>query len=365
MRLKIGVRQYEDGRWGFDDYSRGRRKRIRLKSKTDAQNLADDLRVLIANGRRDLLAITPLELAEFREWKKSAQNSESLTNAIDRLLALKQNKSGRHLQSLTRDLNLFRSWIDGQTPIASITAPAIQDFLNSRAAGDRRKFNLRATIVALFRFARRQGYLPDRTTEAEKVEPIERAAGTVNILSPAELLTLIENVREEFLPWLLIGAFAGVRSEEIAPDRQSKKSPLKWEDFNWRHKIIRLSEKTAKTRHARDIPIVPNLALWLAPLRNSAGPICLRQPTHHETKRLGEFIGGWRNNCLRDSFCSYRTRITQNMAQTSLEMGNSVAMVKRSYHETQPVRIAREWFNIQPPGRLPRHQKKCQKVPKI
>jgi hypothetical protein len=63
---------------------------------------------------------------------------------------------------------------------------------------------------------------------------------------------------------------------------------------------------------------------------------------------LGKLIGGWQHNCLRDSFCSYRTRITQNVAQTSYEMGNSVAMVKRSYHRRQSIEAAEAWFNIRP-----------------
>src|SRR5438874_9671852 len=77
-------------------------------------------------------------------------------------------------------------------------------------------------------------------------------------------------------------------------------------------------------------------------------PVCPRQASRHETARLGTFIGGWKHNALRDSFCSYRARITQNIPQVSYEMGNSIAMVKRSYHRNRPIREAREYFNIRP-----------------
>jgi hypothetical protein len=60
-------------------------------------------------------------------------------------------------------------------------------------------------------------------------------------------------------------------------------------------------------------------------------------------------IGGWKHNALRDSYCSYRTRITQNVPQTSYEMGNSISMVKRSYHRRQPIEAAQAWFDIRPP----------------
>jgi integrase len=194
-------------------------------------------------------------------------------------------------------------------------------------------------------------YLPDGTTEAEKVDPIVKVPGKPNVLSPDQMRTLLDNVLEPYRPWLVIGAFSGIRTEEIAPDRKSKKSPLAWEDFDWAHKIIVVREETAKTKMEREVPILPNLAQWLAPYRNAKGPVmgnCPRQPSDRETERLGKFIGGWKHNYLRDSFCSYRARITQNVPQVSYEMGNSIAMVKRSYHRRQPIQAAREWFKIQP-----------------
>jgi integrase len=161
-------------------------------------------------------------------------------------------------------------------------------------------------------------------------------------------------VRDDYLPWLCVAAFAGVRSEEIAPDPKSKKSPLKWEDFDWQHKTLVVRAETSKTREEREVPILPNLALWLAPWRNASGPVIgdVEQPSRRETARLGQFIGGWKHNCLRDSFCSYRAAITQNVPQVSYEMGNSIAMVKRSYHKRQPIRAAQEWFEISPPEQV-------------
>jgi hypothetical protein len=114
--------------------------------------------------------------------------------------------------------------------------------------------------------------------------------------------------------------------------------------------VIIVRAETAKTKEEREVPIPPNLAEWLAPWRNAKGPVIgdAEQPSKRETARLGAYIDGWKHNALRDSFCSYRTRITQNMAQTSLEMGNSVGMVRRSYHRRQPIHTAQEWFDIRP-----------------
>jgi integrase len=351
--VQIEVQQYADGRWGFDDHSLGERKRVRCQTKQKAEGRATDLAVFLANGRSDLLQIDSSELTEFRRWKAACNASPSIGDAVSEFITLKKQKSSRHGQSLERDLRLFESFVGGSQAIGLIKALDIQRFLNSRDCGERRKFNLRAGIIALFRWARRMSYLDcERTTEAEKVEPIEKVPGKPNVLAPDQLRVMLDNVIEVYLPWLCIGAFAGIRTEEIAPDRKSKKSPLMWEDFDWKHRIIVVRAETAKNKEEREVPILPNLAAWLAPYRNAKGPVmgtdCPRQPNDRETARLGRLIGGWKHNCLRDSYCSYRTRMTQNVPQVSFEMGNSIAMVKRSYHRRQPVQAAREWFSIRP-----------------
>jgi integrase len=348
--IEINVRQYADGRFGFDDYSKGKRHMVRLASKQKAEARAGDVAVLLANGRSDLLDIAQVELAAFRAWKATQNCSRPLAEICTEFLQVKSTSSSRHVQALKRDLKLFQEFMRPARPIAAIMAPELQRFLDLRNSGTRRKANLRAAIVSLFRWAQRMSWLdPERTTEAEKLERIKIMPGQANVLSPDQMRTLIANVQEHFMPWLLIGAFAGIRSEEIAPDPRSKKSPLAWEDFDWGHHVIIVRAQTAKTREEREVPLLPNLAQWLGQYR-AQGPVIgnAEQPSKRETTRLGAFIGGWKHNALRDSYCSYRARITQNVPQVSYEMGNSIAMVKRSYHRQQPIREARKWFNIKP-----------------
>jgi integrase len=367
--VEIPVQQYADGRWGFDDYSKSERRMVRVKTKQKAEARAIDIAVMLANGRGDLLQVDQHELAEFRKWKSICKDSPPLGDACAEFIRLKSRKSTDHVQCLRDNLKLFEEFIGARRPLATIMALEIQRFLDSRDVGDRRKHNLRSSVVALFRWARRMSYLhQERITEAEKVEPIEIEPGQVNVLTPDQMRSLIENIKEKFLPWLLIAGFSGIRSGEIVPCRQSKKSPLMWEDFDWRHRVIIVRAATAKNKgREREVPITSNLAEWLAPWRNAKGPViaCKVLPSRRETKRLGKLIGGWKNNCLRDSFCSYRARITQNVPQVSYEMGNSIAMVKRSYHRRQPIRAAREWFKIRParePFLIGYKPKKYQKV---
>lgn len=350
-KSKSKVQQYGDGRWGFDDYSSGKRRLVKCATKEDAEKKEADINVLLANRRIDLLDGTPKEWLEFREWKAAREKSISIAQAREDFIALKKNKSSQHQRKLEQDLKRLEEFVGSTRAISTITALEIQRFIDSRSVGDRRQFNLRAEIISLCRWAQRQGFIPDGTTQAEKVEKIEKIPGKPNVLLPGQLRIMLDNVLDVYLPWLVIGAFTGIRTEEIAPDRKSKKDPLRWEDFDWNHNIVVVRAETSKVKRERDVPISENLAQWLAPWRNAKGPVMgdrPRQPSEGETARLGRLIGGWKHNCLRDSFCSYRTRITQSIAQTSLEMGNSPSMVQRSYHKRQAVEVAQEWFDIRP-----------------
>jgi hypothetical protein len=91
-------------------------------------------------------------------------------------------------------------------------------------------------------------YLDDRATKADKVEPIERKPGEAHILRPSEMRVLLANVTPEFLPRLAIAGFAGVHSEEISPDDPESKSPLRWEEIDWKHKTSLCARKRRKPK---------------------------------------------------------------------------------------------------------------------
>lgn len=353
--LLTQVRQYSD-RWGFDDYfSTGKRIQVRRLSKAAAQSAHTDLFVLLSNGRKDLAGIDPVELAQFRKWKRSQiAIATSLSDAIDEFLKSKRSRSSRHYEGIRRDLDLLRSRIGRNRNVSEIETVELQSFIDGRAVGERRQFNLRSELVSFFRWLREKCYLPEGKTAADKLDAVEKHPGSVQILSVEQMRALLSHVREEFLPWLVISAFAGIRSEEIAPDPKSKKSPLMWEDFKWKRRLIDLRRETAKTGKKRKpqrrlIPIEDNLLEWLRPWHSAHGRVCPRQPTNYETARLGKFIGGkWPHNCLRDSYGSYWMAIHKNMPALAYQMGNSIQMIEQSYHERQDELDAREWFSVFP-----------------
>jgi hypothetical protein len=74
--IQIKVLKYADGRWGFNDYAKGKRKRIRLKDKKEANDRARELMVFLTNGRQHLLEILMPNSPNF-ELGKSANRARS------------------------------------------------------------------------------------------------------------------------------------------------------------------------------------------------------------------------------------------------------------------------------------------------
>jgi integrase len=112
-------------------------------------------------------------------------------------------------------------------------------------------------IVTLFSFARKQGYYgADRINPAINVELAKVKIGAIQIYTPSELVEMLAVAKVPECVAIAIGAFAGVRQEEILR--------LRWESFNWEELVIDLGSDQTKTAARRLTPIVPALAAWIA-----------------------------------------------------------------------------------------------------
>jgi integrase len=152
---------------------------------------------------------------------------------------------------------------------------------------------------------------------------------------------LLAHADEDFLPWIALIAFGGVRNEEL-------KKGLMWEAINFNRGYLIISAGIAKTNRKRKIDLPENALEWLAPYRNRSDPIFnkdFRKPLRHacEAGRVK-----YKRNALRHSFGSYRMETVKNAGQVGLEMGNSAAIVMKHYFDIAEARAAREYWNIRP-----------------
>ena len=115
--------------------------------------------------------------------------------------------------------------------------------------------------------------------------------------------------------------------------------------------FITVASDKAKTRSRRLVPVLPNLAQWLARYARRKGKIWKGTTNDLQDARAACVKAAktpWKDNGLRHSFISYRLASIQNAAQVALEAGNSPAMVFKHYREIVKPAAAVTWFAVAP-----------------
>ena len=330
------------------------------KAKAEAQRVAQE--TFLGRGkiglmtdaqtraiRRMLDADPSLALVdEFLAWKSRRRPDKPCRVAVDEFLAAKRSAAGasrRNVETLALHLAALPAM-----PLAEIRPADLPPLTGAARSRD----NRRRAWVTFFRWCVDMEYLPHgEKTAPERLERPRVVAGIPATLTPAEIGILLANVTPEYLPWLALAAFAGVRNSEMSPVA-SDKPPLDWSDFHWDRELLIIRPDTSKTGRRRVVPILPALAAWLRPVAQQSGRVCPeRNPTHRkgkeeaESQRLGKLIGGWKPNALRHSFISYRAAIV-GISQAAQEAGNSEAISRRAYQDAKGADMAADWFAVIP-----------------
>jgi integrase len=143
---------------------------------------------------------------------------------------------------------------------------------------------------------------------------------------------------------LALGAFAGLRGAEL--------ERLQWQNVDFQTGHIRIGGEIAKTRSKRLIPISDNLRDWLLPYAKVGTRILpvelqntFRDLLHRACKRADV---KWKHNGLRHSFGTYSVAHTGDARRTSLDMGNSPAVIFKHYRELVTAGQAAAYWNIRP-----------------
>jgi integrase len=294
---------------------------------------------------------TASDVAAFVEWRTRHRPRIPLGIARSDFLAAKSGAGHYHRRNLSRYLALLDPLEDR---FLSVITPADLRPLLPRGA-PRTMANARQTWVTFWRWAARQNMVDKDSADAPALLDLPAVvAGIPATLTPAELRILLANVSPKYLPWLALSAFAGLRTEEVAPIKHSDKPPLDWSDFHWDRNLIIVRPETAKTGRRRVIPILPALRAWLQPIAKESGRLAPRIPPSAgegramaETTRLGVLIGGWKRNALRHSWITYRAAVV-GISKTAMEAGNSESEARRSYLDAVGVDQAEEWFSVMP-----------------
>ena len=225
----------------------------------------------------------------------------------------------------------------------SLSADDVRGFFDRLKLSPRSFNNFVSALRTFFRFAQDRGWLAKEADLLRGIRPRKGKSRPVEILSPDEIAALMQHAPDEIAPCLALGAFAGLRSQEILR--------LEWTDVTRRTHFIEIAAHKAKTATRRLVPISDNLRRWLAISPTTDGLVWADTKAMFYKIRLNLAAQAgvdWRQNCLRHSWISYRLAETQDVNRVALEAGNSPQMIFRHYRELATPDQAKGWFSIAP-----------------
>lgn len=304
-----------------------------------AREFAEAFRVL---GRDGILEAA-------RYYRKHAESSLPVVTVAEAVARFADAKAAEGMSKLyLKDIRVMLT--NGlashfQCNLASVTAEDLREYLNGKKdCGPVAKNNHRRLIVAVFNFAKAQGWLsPDAATAADALGAYKVKEKDVEIYAPCEIAKLLENADEAFLPYIVLLAFGGIRREELHKG-------LTWDAINFAAGSILVPAAIAKTGKKRKIVMPENLQAWLTPYTGKTGTIFAVDPRKRMAALAKEAGVKWKRNALRHSFGSYRMEATKNAGQVSLEMGNSAAVVLAHYFEIVDASAAAAYWSLSPNG---------------
>ena len=261
-----------------------------------------------------------------------------------------KNYSHKHRVNLTHRLRPFVESF-GAEPLGVISAkrPELKAWLMEKYPNAVTLKNHRSTLHSFFEWAIEQGLMPENPAKPWKdltaIFRDHQKRTKPGILKPGQLKQLLAGALASDKPmvaYFALGAFSGVRTEELGS--------IRWGAI--KADSIHIASDIAKTGDARDIPIHPTLAKWLAVVeRGKADDLVV--PSDFEDRRRAlcrKLKLSWPHNALRHSFGSYRQVIVKNMHLVSEEMRHDDVETFKRYYLNRAItdNEAKEYWAIAP-----------------
>jgi integrase len=340
----------------------GKRARQFFETKKDAETFVQQKNIELVNGGAEAAQFpSALRIMAGEAARLLSPFGKSITDAVsfylphlqamnrtcsfraltDELLSTKakDGASARYLGDLRSRLGQFATSMKDKS-VAAITAREVDEWLRALEVSPTTRNNFRRVLIVAFNFAVDRGY--SVTNPAEKSAKAKEIEGTVGILTVAQTARLLEAADAELLPFVAIGAFAGLRRAEL--------ERLDWSEVDLKSKLIEVKAVKAKSARRRFVKIRPNLVTWLAPYANRRGkvtPLDYRELL--DEARQAAKISEWPQNALRHGFASYNLAKFKDAAALALDLGHMNAnLVFNNYRQVVRPKDAARYWKISP-----------------
>ena len=381
--------------WLLEDHSTGKRRTLNNTSQKAAERRADQIRsamvkgqahrMLLSNGHWQDVCIAVEVLQNYngvaslqsvvKEWVESklelgdcgslfdaarfyrdhhqgggpAPKPTSFVEAAKLYHAFKvaDGKSKPHCKNIhSRLVNQLPQKLPPEVRLNELTAGQLDQAVVGLGLGPKTRNEYRIVISNFYKWAAKQNppLVPKGFNPGVDMERCDVVHGDVEFLRVNDLKKILVSLpayRPDLVSLVTLVCFAGLRPSEAVR--------LDWREIGEEH--IRLPGKKSKTGHNRQIPIQPNLKLWLAQWRKDSGLVCPDVSLEHINAAIFRVAGiRLSHDAMRHGYGTHRQRIIQNIGAIVEEMGNSISTCRNHYLNAFCTEAeAREWFSIVPP----------------
>jgi integrase len=249
--------------------------------------------------------------------------------------------SKRHAESMRETLKKFADRF-GASHIKLVSGAEIKAWLASEPLAVKTRNRHLGYIRNVFSLAEEWNLIDaDPFKKVNGFNDPHAKARQVAILTQEQLAALLRAAAPDFIPYLALSAFSGLRREEIAR--------LDWSEIKLDRGLIDLPYTKSKNRRRKLIEIPANLRSWLASFAREAGSVKPRVNVQRALQNTAKAAGivPWPQNGLRHSFCSYAVAL-KGFEWTATQADHSVAMLRKHYWEVVDKETAKRYWDICP-----------------
>ncbi|HLG95243.1 MAG TPA: tyrosine-type recombinase/integrase [Bryobacteraceae bacterium] len=359
----VPYRHHPKFKWTLSGYYvDGKRVRRFFKTKDEAEGFARQVEIQIENlGSRaigidprlhymaldahDKLAGYGKTISEAAEFYTRHLDTLNRSCSVDELVAgflqdkELDGKRKRTMHNYRWRLERFQRKF-GKRIVATITTSECDDWLRGLGLSPISRINYRRVLFALFAYALVRGYAIENPIA--KIAKPKTPDAPIEVFTPEQVRALLDAAEPSILPFLAIGAFAGLRHAEICR--------LDWSEVKLDRNFIEVTALKSKTASRRLVTIQPNLKAWLAPFARPRGKV--EPPNSRKLREAAQRHAGidkWPTNALRHSFASFHLAKFQDAPALALQMGHTTtAMLFAHYREVVTPEAAETYWKIEP-----------------
>lgn len=308
-----------------------------------ARMLSDALNVLAPYGKsmRDVVAaFTKAEDARRRSITLGALSKEYVADRERARL------SDFYTDDLRKRLRRLEEHLGADRVVSDITAAELAEWLPTLGVSARSEGNFIRNISGAFTFAVKRGFIDSNPFDG--VTRPKASTPPPEVFTVAQMAGLLEHAPAELIPVFALGAFAGIRPEELRR--------LTWSDIDFEAGLVQVAASNAKTARRRLVDMSANLKQWLTPFKDRSGGVV---PANERKLRLQAMAGAkitrWPVDVLRHSFASNHLAHHDDAAKTALQLGHSGTQILFAHYRNLVRRdAAAKWWDILPtqPGNV-------------